>query len=106
MNRPGVSGDSWCWDQRLGEGWVLTVVGLLVFDRGEVCAGGVQPAVVEPVDPFEGGDLDLVDAAPGSALFDQFGLEQPDLGLGECVVVGIADRADRWVRRRLRPVVR
>jgi hypothetical protein len=29
LNRPDVSGRSSCWDQRLGEGWVLTVVDLL-----------------------------------------------------------------------------
>jgi hypothetical protein len=60
----------------------------------EVCAGGVQPAVDEPVDPFEGGDLDVVVSAPGAVLVDQLGLEQPDLGLGECVVVGVAHAAD------------
>jgi hypothetical protein len=72
VNRPGVSGDSCCWDQRLGEGWALTVVDCLKFCWGEVCAGCVQPAVVVPVDPLEGGDLDVVqgcatDRAGGSA---------------------------------------
>jgi GAF domain-containing protein len=94
VTRPGVSGRSWCWDQRLGEGWVLTVVDLFVFGWGEVCAGGVQSAVVEPVDPLEGGDLDLVEGAPGAASVDQLGLEQPNLGLGQGVVVRVADAAD------------
>jgi hypothetical protein len=55
-----------------------------------LCAVGV----VEPVDPFEGLDLDVVEAAPRAAATYQLGLEQPDLGLGEGVVVGVADRAD------------
>ena len=33
--------------------------------------------MVEPVDPFGGGDLDVVEGAPGSAWLDQLGLEQP-----------------------------
>lgn len=57
----------------------------------------MQPAVVVPVDPFEGGDLDLVGRLPGSAGFDQFGLVEADGGLGQGVVVGVADAADRRV---------
>jgi hypothetical protein len=41
-------------------GGVLTVGVVLVLDRGEVVAGGVQPSVVVPVDPLEGGRLDVV----------------------------------------------
>jgi len=54
----------------------------------------VQPAVVVPFDPLEGGDLDRIEAAPRTVPVDQLGLEQPDLGLGEGVVVGVADAAD------------
>ncbi len=53
--------------------------------------------MVVPVDVLEGGDLDLVVAAPGSSGFDQFGLEQPDCGLGQSIIVGIRHRADRGV---------
>ena len=55
------------WDQRLGEGWVLTVVDCLELCWGEICAGGVQPAVVVPVDPFEGCELDVVEVPPRPA---------------------------------------
>jgi hypothetical protein len=75
LNHPGVSGDSCCWDQRLGEGWVLTVVDCLDFCWGEICAGGVQPAVVVPVDPLEGRDLDVVESPPRTVPADQLGLE-------------------------------
>jgi hypothetical protein len=57
-------------------------------------AGGVQPAVVVPVDPFQGGQLDVVEPAPGPVAADEFGLEQPDVGLGQGVVQRVTDRAD------------
>lgn len=79
----------------LGEGGVLTVVGVFEFGGWDVAAGLEQVAVVEPVDPFQGGDLDLLDRAPRALGFDQFGLEQADDGLSESVVVGVADGTDR-----------
>jgi hypothetical protein len=44
----------------------------------------VDAPVVEPVDPFQGGDLDVVGGAPGPSRFDQLGLVKAvdDLGLG------------------------
>ena len=57
-------------------------------------ARGVQSTVVVPVDPLEGGQFDVVEAAPGFAASDQLGLEQPDVGLGQRVVQGVADAAD------------
>jgi hypothetical protein len=50
--------------------------------------------VVEPVDPLQGGVLDLVDPLPWVAPADQLGLVQPDDGLGQGGVVGIAAGAD------------
>jgi hypothetical protein len=41
-------------------------VGGFEFGRWDVTAGLEQAAVVEPVDVLEGGDLDLLDAPPGS----------------------------------------
>jgi hypothetical protein len=82
----------------LGEAGDRTVVVVLVFDRWDVAAGGVQAAVVEPVDPFQGRDLDVVEAAPGAAAADEFGLVEADQGLGGGVVERVAfaaDRADR-----------
>ena len=37
-----------------------------------------EPAVVEPVDPLQGGVLDLIQALPGATPPDQLGLVQPD----------------------------
>jgi hypothetical protein len=39
--------------------------------------------------------FDFLDGAPGSAGFDQLGLEQADDRLGERVVIGVPDGADR-----------
>lgn len=65
-------------DQRLGEGWVLRVVDLLVLGRSEVAAGAVKAAVVVSVDPLEG-----LEAAPRAACPDDLGFEQADLAFGE-----------------------
>jgi hypothetical protein len=43
-----------------GHGWLIQhgVVALLGFGRRDVADGFQQPAIVEPVDPFERGELD------------------------------------------------
>ena len=51
--------------------------------------------MVEPVGPLERRELDSLDVAPRSALTNDFGFEQPDDRLGERVVVGILNAADR-----------
>ena len=38
--------------------------------------------MVEPVHPFEGGELDRLEAAPGPAAADDLGLQEPDDGQG------------------------
>ena len=43
---------------------MVSVVSLLCFDRCEVVAVLEGAAVVEPVDPFRGGDLEVVEALP------------------------------------------
>ena len=73
----------------------VTVVGGLQFCRWEVADLAVQPAVVVPVDVGESGQLDLLEGAPGAVAADQLSLVQPDGGLGQAVVVAVADRADR-----------
>lgn len=42
----------------------------------------VEVVVVEPVDPLGGRDLNMVDARPRLAWFDQFGLVEPVDRLG------------------------
>jgi len=54
----------------------LSVVGGLQIDGWDVAAVFVEATVVEPVDPFGGGQFDLLDGAPRLAGFDQFGFVQ------------------------------
>ena len=44
------------------------VVAFLGFSGRDIADGLEKPAVIEPVDPFEGGELDRL---PGAAEFDQ-----------------------------------
>jgi len=46
----------------------------LCFGGWNVADGFEQAAVVEPVDPFEGGHLDGFEAAPRAASVDHLGL--------------------------------
>ena len=68
----------------------------------DVSYGLEEPSVIEPVDPFEGGELDGLEVAPGSAPMDDLGLVEAVDRLGERVVVGIADAADRGHEAGLR----
>jgi hypothetical protein len=75
----------------LGEASSVTVVRIFHLDRGEVVDGLVGSFGVEPGDPVQDGCFEVVAVAPGSVGPDQFGLEQADLGLGQGVVLGVAD---------------
>ena len=44
---------------------------LFEFRRRDVAVGFEEAAVVEPVDPFEGCVLEVVEAAPGAAVADE-----------------------------------
>jgi len=52
---------------------VLSLIGSLQFERWDVATVLVEAAVVEPVDPFGGGQLDLLDGPPRFARSDQLG---------------------------------
>jgi hypothetical protein len=72
----------------------LSVIGRLQFDGWNVAAVLVEAALVEPNYPFGGGQFDLLDGPPGLAGSDQLGLVEAVDGLGQCVVIRAADRAD------------
>lgn len=57
--------------------------------------GFEQAAVVEPVDPLEHGELDVVDVTPRTVSADDLGLEQSDDRLSKGVVVRVAHGPDR-----------
>jgi hypothetical protein len=74
-----------------------SVVGGLKLGRRDVVQLAVKTAVVISVDPFQHGELDLLDAAPWALWADQLGLEQPVDRLGQSVVVTVAfEPTDGW----------
>jgi hypothetical protein len=66
-------------------------VSLLGLGGRDVADGLEQAARVVPVDPFERGELDLLEAAPRPASADDLGLEEAVDRLGEGFVVAVAD---------------
>ena len=67
----------------------------LQFHRRHIADRFQQPAMIEPVDPFQGCVLDGLQMAPRLAMMNDLRLEQPNDGFGQRVVVGITDAADR-----------
>ena len=78
-----------------GELTGLRIVARLGFGRRDVSDRLEAAPVVEPVDPFEGCELDGLKTAPGSSAADHFRLEEADDALGEGVVIGVAHATDR-----------
>ncbi len=82
-------------------GWLVSVVGGFELGGWEVAAVLVEAAVVEPVDPFGGGDLDVVDGLPRLSGLDQLGLVEAVDGLGQRVEAPIAvkqrERVVAWL---------
>lgn len=48
-----------------------------------------QSPVVEPVDPFQGGEFEVFEASSGSKVADKFGLVEAVDGFGHGVVVAV-----------------
>lgn len=68
----------------------MPVVGLLELDWWDHAKFAVKTAVVEPVDVLDRRDLEVLDAAPGSAVADEFGFEDRVHRCREGVVVAVA----------------
>ena len=73
----------------------LSIVRRFGLGRRSVSDRLEDPAVVEPIDPLEGCELHCFEAPPRAAGSNHLGLVQPDDGLGQGVVVRIANAADR-----------
>jgi hypothetical protein len=56
---------------------LLTIVHILELRRWGVAGVLEEPAVVEPVNPLEPGELHVFEGLPGAALSDELGLEKP-----------------------------
>ena len=65
------------------------------FGGRDIPDGLQQPPMVEPVHPFQGRELHGVEAFPWSAAVNDLGFVEPVAGLGERVVITVADTADR-----------
>src|SRR5690606_15457088 len=59
-------------------GGVLVVIGGLLCGGWDVSEGVEGSAVVPPVDPFQGGELDGVEVPPWSSVPDELGLVEAD----------------------------
>src|SRR5690606_5929311 len=69
---------------------VLIVVDGLVLGRGAVTTGGVKPTMVKPVDIFQGGKFELIEATARTVTFHQLSLVQHVHRLAERVVIRIS----------------
>jgi hypothetical protein len=63
-----------CIDSSHRSGLVLSVVAGLVLAGRDVSDRAVKALVVKPVDPFRGAELDVGEAVPGPAGFDNSAL--------------------------------
>src|SRR6266508_5037848 len=69
--------------------------GLLVLGRRAAPGAPPHPRGVVPAGPFAGGGLDPGGGFPWPQVAGDLGLVQADDALGQRVVIGIADAADR-----------
>ena len=76
-------------------------MGSLEFCRGLIANRSKDSAIIEPVHPFERGELDVFDAPPGAASADDLGLVEAIDRLSERVVIGVTNTADRAFDARL-----
>ena len=72
-----------------------TPVICFVFGRRDVADWFEQSAVIEPIDPFQGRVLDVIDDFPRSFPADHPGFIEPVDRFGQRVVVRVAVGADR-----------
>ena len=73
----------------------MTVVQVFELGRRDAAEVVEDASVVEPVDTFESGEFEIVEAAPGSLVANQSGLVEAVDRLGERVVIRIASGPDR-----------
>ena len=97
LNRSGFVGDSLVWFSSPGWGGLVgSVERCFEFCGRGVVAVAMEPLLVEPVHPAQGGEFELVDVVPAVCVgpVGAFGLVEPVGRGGQCVVIGIGDGAD------------
>jgi hypothetical protein len=80
-----------CGDLRLLQHGEISLFG---FGWRDVSDRLQKAPVVKPIDPFEGGELDGLQRSPRSAAADHLAFVETVDGLGEGVVIAVADAAD------------
>ena len=83
---------------------LLLMVEIFVLGGRDMLAVAVQPPVVEPVDPFQRGELDGFQVSPRAAAPDHLGFVEAVDGLGQGVVEAVADAAGSTPASASRPV--
>ncbi len=81
--------------RRPGDVLGLSIVACFGLGGWNVADRFEQAPVVEPVHPFQGGELDGFQASPWAASPDHFGLVEAVDRLGQGIIVAVADAADR-----------
>ena len=61
-----------------------------------------EAMVIEPPDPFEGGEFDVFEVAPRTTWTNKLGLVEPNDRLGQGVVIRVPSAADRGLDARQR----
>ena len=79
--------------RRHGDVLGLGIVACFGLGGRNVADGFEEAPVVEPVDPFQSGELNSLQGAPWPAAPDHLGLVETVDGLGQRVIVGIANAA-------------
>ena len=97
MNAPGFPEAIWFKLRGYGRGLKLGIVARFGLGRWDIADRGKDASVIEPVHPFEGGEFHCSCVAPGPPAMNDLGFEQAVDRLGERIIVGIADAADRWL---------
>ena len=84
LNRAGFRGGRFDWVLRGDTGHrKLGIVGGFGLSGRDVADRSEETSVIEPADPFEGGELDRFEVAPGAAPMDQLGFVEAVDGFGE-----------------------
>jgi len=72
----------------------LGIVAFLGLGRRHIADRLEEATIVEPVDPFESGELDCFQRTPWATSTDHLSLEQALDSFGEGIVVAIANATD------------
>jgi len=70
--------EGWFSRNRLVAGIRLTVVGRFVLDWWDMSDAGMEPGVVEPPNPVQSREFEIVDSSPGPFVADAFGFVESD----------------------------